>query len=419
MSNMLEQAIVDAAALREAALKNAEQAIIEKYAPQIKEAVEAMLETEEINEMHCNKGDRVKHEGVVVEVIYEADEEGMVTVKEMGGGKSYMVAEKELEHVPEGMLQEEEAGMDSAPAPTGEIEAPFAGNPSMSADQSVDFSLDIEDLGDGMVSIDLDALEKAMNLMDDAPAEDALPREDVAAELGSDELGDLDSLLSDIDDTEGTEETEDDMDLQLQELLDLLGEDEVLEEKITVDMGEAKPGWVDTNEASLEYKRAKQEAHDAHSDEDTLEEEEDDSELKETGKVNDLQETISVLASQNEKLENVIYRLQEQLEATLLSNAKLIYKNRTLSDASLNERQKEKIVEAIAGAESPKEAKQLHETLKATVGSSSKKHGPQSLSESVNRRSNLSAMLNSRQNLSENKSADPFMEKMQKLAGIK
>ena len=38
MSNMLEQAIVDAAALREAALKNAEQSIIEKYAPQIKEA---------------------------------------------------------------------------------------------------------------------------------------------------------------------------------------------------------------------------------------------------------------------------------------------------------------------------------------------------------------------------------------------
>ena len=46
MSSMLEQAIVDAAALREAALKNAEQAIIEKYAPQIKEAVDSMLESE-------------------------------------------------------------------------------------------------------------------------------------------------------------------------------------------------------------------------------------------------------------------------------------------------------------------------------------------------------------------------------------
>ena len=44
MSSMLEQAIVDAAALREAALKNAEQSIIEKYAPQIKDALE-MYET--------------------------------------------------------------------------------------------------------------------------------------------------------------------------------------------------------------------------------------------------------------------------------------------------------------------------------------------------------------------------------------
>ena len=39
MSSMLEQAIVDAAELRKAALKNAEQAIIEKYAPEIKNAV--------------------------------------------------------------------------------------------------------------------------------------------------------------------------------------------------------------------------------------------------------------------------------------------------------------------------------------------------------------------------------------------
>ena len=41
---MLEQAIVDAQALREAALKNAEQSVIEKYAPEIKAAVESLLE---------------------------------------------------------------------------------------------------------------------------------------------------------------------------------------------------------------------------------------------------------------------------------------------------------------------------------------------------------------------------------------
>jgi len=46
MSSMLDQAIIDAAALREAALKNAEQAIIEKYAPDIKAAVDSLLEGE-------------------------------------------------------------------------------------------------------------------------------------------------------------------------------------------------------------------------------------------------------------------------------------------------------------------------------------------------------------------------------------
>ena len=36
MSSMLEQALIDAAALKEAAMKNAEAAIIEKYSEEIK-----------------------------------------------------------------------------------------------------------------------------------------------------------------------------------------------------------------------------------------------------------------------------------------------------------------------------------------------------------------------------------------------
>ena len=50
MSNMLEQAIADAAALREQAIKNAEQSVIEKYSHQIKEAVDAMLENKDLDE---------------------------------------------------------------------------------------------------------------------------------------------------------------------------------------------------------------------------------------------------------------------------------------------------------------------------------------------------------------------------------
>ena len=47
MSDMLEQAIVDAQALREAAVKNAETLVLEKFSDQIKEAVEDLLEQED------------------------------------------------------------------------------------------------------------------------------------------------------------------------------------------------------------------------------------------------------------------------------------------------------------------------------------------------------------------------------------
>jgi len=43
MSSMLEQAIVDATALKEAAMKNAEAAILEKYSKEIKQTVDSML----------------------------------------------------------------------------------------------------------------------------------------------------------------------------------------------------------------------------------------------------------------------------------------------------------------------------------------------------------------------------------------
>ena len=49
MSSMLEQSIVDATALREAAIQSAEQAVVEKYSNQIKETVEELLEQEEMD----------------------------------------------------------------------------------------------------------------------------------------------------------------------------------------------------------------------------------------------------------------------------------------------------------------------------------------------------------------------------------
>ena len=48
MSSMLDQAIVDAKALKEAAIKSAESTIIEKYSQEIREAVDTMLGQEEV-----------------------------------------------------------------------------------------------------------------------------------------------------------------------------------------------------------------------------------------------------------------------------------------------------------------------------------------------------------------------------------
>ena len=44
MSSLLEQAFVDAKALKEAALKNAEATIVEKYSTEVKETLEKILE---------------------------------------------------------------------------------------------------------------------------------------------------------------------------------------------------------------------------------------------------------------------------------------------------------------------------------------------------------------------------------------
>jgi len=405
MSSMLEQAIIDAAALREAALKNAEQSLIEKYAPQIKEAVEVMLE---------NSGKRMKYENRIVNVVHESDSQGNVTVSE-ADGKPFVVNEAELSEInASDLLHEEEMALGgTAGAPdSGGIEAPFAGNPNVQSSEVVNLDVDVEAFDDEVI-INLKDLEQQLSGMN-IPSDDFNSIEDMAGELTGEEeiLGDEDA-------------TEEEEDLQLQELLDLLSEEETntLEEKIGAggpEGGARKAGWVTTaafqNEEQQDYQEV---ADNLYSEEE--EDEDEDDETDESGipvAQKQLEESINLLKSQNEKLETIVYKLNDKLEETLLSNAKLIYQNRTLSDASLNERQKDKIVEAIAKAESPKEAKHLHETLRTTVGSPSTK-APKSLNETVNRKSNLSGMLNRRQNLNESQTSDPFFSKMKKLAGIK
>ena len=68
MSTLLEQAIVDAEALKEAAIKNAEAAIIEKYSSEVREAVSSLLEQEE------ETLDEEEESAVMEEVPYAVEE---------------------------------------------------------------------------------------------------------------------------------------------------------------------------------------------------------------------------------------------------------------------------------------------------------------------------------------------------------
>jgi len=373
---MLEQAIADAATLREQAIKNAEQSVLDKYSQQIKEAVDQMLEVDDAPQ---------RAEAIVAE------------------------AEEEL-------MQEEEGAAAPGGGESAGIEAPAAYD-SRFDDVSLRLTAMVDNLPEdenGMIDLDLGDFaipedeEMAASGAVEEPIDDLGDLgEETPEEEGEDDLG---SLLGDTDDDE-TETMDDEF---LQEVVDLLGEDiEIDYNPQTDSLGK----WRNNRSREEFNGEMAEKLYEEEPEEESTDEEKEEL----MGQINELHETVKSLAQQNKQLESVLTKLEVHLEESLLSNAKLLYQNRTLSDASLNERQKSKIVEAIANAESPKEAKTLHETLKATVGSTpNSKRDPQSLSESVNRRANLSSMLNSRQNINESKdSADPFIKKMQKLAGIK
>ena len=119
------------------------------------------------------------------------------------------------------------------------------------------------------------------------------------------------------------------------------------------------------------------------------------------------------------KLRDTILVLEEKFDRVSLENAKLLYQNKALTSDSLNERQKQKLAEAVYSAETIEEAKVIFETLQNTVGSTSRKQQPNSLSEAVEKTSSvILAARNNKSNLSESNKANPTLQRWKFLAGI-
>jgi len=127
---------------------------------------------------------------------------------------------------------------------------------------------------------------------------------------------------------------------------------------------------------------------------------------------------IQKLLDENKKFSSTIEEMStafKKLEEVNTLNARLFYENQVLKSASLNERQKTHIVEAISKADSVSEAKAMYETLINSVGGPQREErSPKSLNEAINKKSIF--RLPHKQAEQPN---DPNKDRWLKLAGIK
>ena len=389
MSSLLEQAIVDAKALKEAAMKNAEATIIDKYTEEVKSTLNQLLEQDELADALAGLG---------------GDDEPSADAE------ATMDEEVEKDEIAEGVP-------DAFTEDVAELDGVNEGD-------------------DAQVTIDFKELAEALNqLREGVEEEEPIEESEDVEEEPMDEEIELDensimemvsSMLSGEDEEEAEmikeeyhdckkdgfsheecceqypEDCEEDGELY-EELSDALLE--AIMEKLTVDMGATLSGWAGRSDDDMKHQMELEMAHRRSTD--VAEE------------LEALKKAQEELVFENKKLkqnlsnyQEVVNSLKENVQDVNLSNARLLYTNRTLRNTSLNERQKERIVEAISKAGSVEEAKTIHETLQSTVASTPKR-GPQSLSEAITRPTSII-----RASRKEEPKADPFSARMRKLAGL-
>ena len=335
MSSLLEQAIIDAAALKEAAIKNAETAILNKYSADIKEVVENLFEQEE------------------VEAEEEESEDGLPN-------------------------DESPALADSIPMG---LEAPTA-----SDETEIVLSMEeLKDMADALAAADEDLIGDPTSHED--LVNDVLPEPPSLS-------GEMDVPAASIEAT-----LEEDVEIDSEDLEGLI-------EELVVDIDPKKSGWAGTPEEIMDHKEqlrlAQLAATKAH---------EENMEL--VAARDRLSEHNEQMKGKMTKLSTALKTLKESFDKVNLSNARLLYTNRVLTNNSLNERQKNKIVEALSNADSINDAKVIFETLESAVGSVTGKAQPQSLRETIER---PTATL-PRREAKDRRS--PVTDRMQILAGIK
>lgn len=381
MSTLLDEAIVDATELKKAAIKNAESTILEKYSVEIKNAVDVLLE-----------------QNSSLESMFSSS-----SIEDAAPAEEAVLSDEDRSVVEQ---------------------IPYVGSEALGK-EGVNTALDAPDSEEesATVVIDLEKLSQTLNpdlYKDEDPEAQGQSIEDAPLFGGEESMPMMEEFLQD-------EEL-------LQEALNL-----IVEEDIKIDLAEEKvkqvlegirfdyepkpSGWAPggdkpTSEQveTLELLKAKQDLEEVNKD---LEDRKDylTSELGELRESFDILENIHQdFKDKNLKLMQLAKKLEGKLNEVNLVNAKLTYTNRALNSSSLNERQKQKLVESISKANTIEEAKVIYETLEDTIGSFSRnERKPKNLSEVISR--SASPFFPNRET-SESGEQKIFANRMKRLAGI-
>tara|TARA_B100000902_G_scaffold376584_1_gene407826 strand:- start:178 stop:1434 length:1257 start_codon:yes stop_codon:yes gene_type:complete len=415
MSNLLDQAIIDAEALKEVAKKNAEATILEKFSDQIKEAVEQILDEQPEDEGAEEMEAAELEGGDVLDQLEPASAEGveMCACPDIKDNVSVTVdlpsLEAELDGMPSPEESEKVADADMADAAEDDLELP-----SLEDSLEEEFEIDESSLQEFVfesaepsteLNLEEELLEELMGMLEeDAPAAD-------------------DAVMGAFDEKAEAEEraasTPQDAPYELEESVDT--EEEVVEEALTVDidpLNSLQSGHGPAPNAVFELA------------EEQLLAMLQDSENKEKHEamqkaLKDLQESNGRLATDLEKLSSdkkelikIVSKVKNRLEESNLTNARLLYTNKVLMSDSLNERQRNKIVEALSNSESVEEAKVIYETLQSATGSTIENKKPESLSEAMNKTTSTLILSHRKRDREKTTQDDSSLTRWKILAGL-
>jgi len=423
MSSMLEEAVIDAQALKEAAQKSAEEKIIEHFSKDIKEAVDIILEQDMMNVAAPGMGATMAPTQAYVPqttslLTTPADQE---LIDIAADGEDTHEGESIVKQVPYAATTSER---DIVSIDLNKLEETIKRNLQESGatyhreeDDDKDPVQEEFELGDDLLEEDdvasacMDNCVEAGGAPEDCGAACAEEEEEVPTEAAA-HFRDMYEESLDLEDNETLEEMI--RNILAEESTGLLegadDDDETegpdYEKKLKGSKCKSTETW---NPKANDGNGACEPTIKDKAPKAVTENRASKKTLKEHKQLNN---KVKLLEEKLNKYKEVFPQLKQQLEESNLQSARLHYQNRILNSDSLNERQKDRLVETISKANTVEEAKIIYETLQSAVGASALKRKPQSLNEVVTKSS--SAFMPRK----EEKRVDPLMVRMKALAGI-